>query len=205
MGNNLTINDKNIAKVITVLKYVNISFSETADSTKQIPGTSLETPFIDVLSIGTDDDYKFYKLLYGWSHLGVDAPLLVPNVDTTYEANWCSIKATNSNITLTVDEYDHQFQSPSFYIISDEPLCFRGETYDNAVKKNVKIDSVVLLDSNNKYKMTVNTYINGVVLVAGTPKNFVVKLLIYKDYSCSKYIGSININVTMIKPSGPGE
>ena len=42
MGNNLTINDKNIAKVITVLKYVNISFSETADSTKQIPGTSLE-------------------------------------------------------------------------------------------------------------------------------------------------------------------
>ena len=64
MGNNLTINDKNIAKVITVLKYVNISFSETADSTKQIPGTSLETPFIDVLSIGTDDDYKFYKLLY---------------------------------------------------------------------------------------------------------------------------------------------
>lgn len=130
---------------------------------------------------------------------------MVPNVDTTYEANWCSIKATNSNITLTVDEYNHQFQSPSFYIISDEPLYFRGETYDNAVKKNVKIDSVVLLDSNNKYKMTVNTYINGVVLVAGTPKNFVVKLLIYKDYSCSKYIGSININVTMIKPSGPGE
>lgn len=35
MGNNLTINDKNIAKVITVLKYVNISFSETADSTNK--------------------------------------------------------------------------------------------------------------------------------------------------------------------------
>lgn len=205
MGNNLTINDKNIAKVITVLKYVNISFSETADSTKQIPGTSLETPFIDVLSIGTDDDYKFYKLLYGWSHLGVDAPLLVPNVDTTYEANWCNIKATNSNITLTVDEYGHQFQSPSFYIISDEPLYFRGTTNDGAIQKDVKVNSVITNDEDNKYKMSLTIYINGVILTPGTPKNFVVKLLIYKDYSCSKYIGSININVTMIKPSGPGE
>ena len=205
MSNNLTINDKNIAKVITVLKYVNISFSETADSTKQIPGTSLETPFIDVLSIGTDDDYKFYKLLYGWCHLGVDAPLLVPNVDTTYEANWCSIKATNSNITLTVDEYGHQFQSPSFYIISDEPLYFRGTTNDGAIQKDVKVNSVITNDEDNKYKMSLTIYINGVILTPGTPKNFVVKLLIYKDYSCSKYIGSININVTMIKPSGPGE
>ena len=205
MGNNLTINDKNIAKVITVLKYVNISFSETADSTKQIPGTSLETPFIDVLSIGTDDDYKFYKLLYGWSHLGVDAPLLVPNVDTTYEANWCSIKATNSNITLTVDEYGHQFQSPSFYIISDEPLYFRGTTNDGAIQKDVKVNSAITNDEDNKYKMSITIYINGIVLTPGTPKNFVVKLLTYKDYSCSKYIGSININVTMIKPSGPGE
>ena len=186
-NDNLKIDGNDVTKIITVLKYVNINFSE--NNTKQVPGSNLEVPFIDISNTKSDNDYKYYKVLYSWHHLGVDAPLLVPNVDTTYEANWCNIKATNSNITLTVDEYGHQFQSPSFYIISDEPLYFRGTTNDE----------------DNKYKMSLTIYINGVILTPGTPKNFVVKLLIYKDYSCSKYIGSININVTMIKPSGPGE
>ena len=81
---------------------------------------------------------------------------MVPNVDTTYEANWCSIKATNSNITLTVDEYGHQFQSPSFYIISDEPLYFRGETYDNAVKKNVIMEVFlnIIMNINTTHQAT---------------------------------------------------
>lgn len=202
-NDNLKIDGKDVTKIIIVLKYVNINFSE--NNTKQVPGSILEVPFIDISNTKSDNDYKYYKVLYSWHHLGVDAPLLVPNVDTTYEANWCNIKATNSNITLTVDEYGHQFQSPSFYIISDEPLYFIGATNDGAIQKDVKVNSVITNDEDNKYKMSLTIYINGVILTPGTPKNFVVKLLIYKDYSCSKYIGSININVTMIKPSGPGE
>lgn len=53
--------------------------------------------------------------------------------------------------------------------------------------------------------MLMKIYINGVLVIPGTPKDFTVKVKIYKDYSCEKYIGYINVNVTMIKTTGPGE
>lgn len=115
------------------------------------------------------------------------------------------MKATNSKITLTLDEYDHQIQDKNFYMYADYPLYFKGQTNDGAIEKNVRIESTVLLDENNKYKMLMKIYINGVLVIPGTPKDFTVKVKIYKDYSCEKYIGYINVNVTMIKTTGPGE
>ena len=71
--------------------------------------------------------------------------------------------------------------------------------------RNITFETTVLLDENNKYKMLMKIYINGVLVIPGTPKDFTVKVKIYKDYSCEKYIGYINVNVTMIKTTGPGE
>ena len=209
MSNEIKINGKMVAKVATVIKYVTINFVETINntttSTNQIPGMVLEKPTLAVTSTGNDNQYKYYKVLYSWKHQGVDAPMLVPNTEATYTSNFCNMKATNSKITLTLDEYDHQIQDKNFYIHADYPLYFKGQTNDGAIEKNVIIESTVLLDENNKYKMLIKIYINGVLVIPGTPKDFTVKVKIYKDYSCEKYIGYINVNVTMIKTTGPGE
>ena len=68
MSNELKINGKMVAKVVTVIEYVTINFVETINntttSTNQIPGMVLEKPTLAVTSTGNDNQYKYMQNTY---------------------------------------------------------------------------------------------------------------------------------------------
>lgn len=200
MNNEIIINGQKAIKIVTVINYVNITFGDY--NTKQIPGTTLEKPSIDIQLIESNKTYNYYKVLYSWKYLGLDAPLIVPNNDTVYEPNFINIEATKETINIMWDKYE-QNQNNSFYITSIYPLYFKGETMDGIIKKDVRIERVTIIE-NNKYKMTLNFHVNGITNLVSS-KEFNVMLSIYKDYSCTKYLGYINVKIKMYVTSGPGE
>lgn len=206
MSSNLILKDKNVAKVVNVLKYVTLTFNgDTTITKKQIPGEIMEKEFLNIKYKEDDIDFKYYDILYSWLHGDVEAPIIVPSVDETYTPKWCSIKATNSEVMLSYNEYGYQTQSNSFCIYSPEPLYFKGETLDGAITRNVTVTSPMLLESDGRYKIPLTFNVNGVEVIPGTPKTFKVKLSIFKDRIYSKYLGYIEISVRITNSSGPGE
>ncbi len=206
MSNNLIVNDKNVAKAVTVLKYVTLTFNaDTPIIKRQIPGEIMEKEFLDIKHKSDVTGFKCYDILYNWLHGNEEAPIIVPNVDETYTPNLRSIKVTNSEVVLSYNEYGYQNQSNSFYIYSFDPLYFKGETLEGTITRNVTVASSVLLESDTTYKISLTFNINGVEVISGTPKTFTVKLSIFKDRMYSKYLGYIEIKVKIINTSGPGE
>lgn len=206
MNNNLIINDENVAKIVTILKYVTLTFNDNIPIVrKEVPGEIMDKPFIGIINNGTDTTFKYYKILYSWLHGTEDAPIIVPNNDEIYNPNWCNIKVSNYTLNIFYDQNGNQHQDSTFNVYSDEPLYFKGETQEGGVTRNVKIRGPILLESNNKYRMPLSFIVNGVVVSPGIPKNFTVKVSIYKDRICSKYLGYINVSVKIINTSGPGE
>lgn len=67
--NNIILNNQNVKKVETILNYVNITFLEASNyNSLQLPGTILKKPFLDVVNISNNTNYKNYKALYSWKH-----------------------------------------------------------------------------------------------------------------------------------------
>ncbi len=207
MSNNLIINDENVAKIVTILKYVTLTFTGIVpvSISRQIPGEIMEKPFINIKSISEDSSFKYYNVLYNWLHESEEAPILVPSINEIYTPNWCNIKVSNFTLNICYDQYGGQHQDDSFYIYSDEPLYFKGETQEGNIVRNVSITNPILVESSGQYQMPLTFNINGVTVLPGSPKDFTVKISIYKDRICSKYLGYINILTKVTNTSGPGE
>lgn len=208
MNDNLIINDKNVARVLTVLKYVTLTFhGDLTVVKKQIPGEVINAPVVDAQKDPVSDyneNYNYYYLLYNWEKGGLPMSLLVPNIDTDYDAYWCSIKVPKSELQIVYSTYD-QTQVGSYVINSQKPLYIRGETMDGSILRNVTINNNMTVASDNSYNLNLAFNINGASVAAGTSKIFDVKLSFYKDRICTKFIGLIYINIKLFNSTGPGE
>lgn len=207
MSENLIINDSNVVKVVTILKYVTLTYNGISPIVinRQIPGEIMEKPLVDVQHVSVDSNFKYYKVLYSWLHGSEDSPILVPSINGTYTPNWCNIRVSNFTLIISYDQYGGQHQDDTFNVYSDEPLYFKGETLDGAITRNVSITNPILVESSGQYRMPLTVNINGVVVLPGAPRDFTVKVSIYKDRICSKYLGYINIATQVANTSGPGE
>ena len=205
MSDNLIINNKDVAKVVTILKYVTITFDEISIVRKAIPGEVIDVPTVDVIKKSTSNDQTIYQLLYDWKSGNVSMPILAPNTDKTYTPSWCIIKVPNENVNLVFSSSGTQTQSSTYLINSEEPLYIKGETMDGSIKRNVTVDNSISIANNNTYNLSLTFNINGIAVGLGTQKTYTVKLSLYKDRICSKYIGYINIIIKVTSSVGPGE
>jgi len=104
MSNNLIINDTNVAKVLKILKYVTLTFNGIPSPVidKQIPNDLINAPEVPAQGGSIISGLKNYTLLYNWKKQSDNShmPILVPNIDTTYIPNWCTIKVPTNAVAI---------------------------------------------------------------------------------------------------------
>ena len=176
MGDNLIINDAKVKKVITVLKYVTLTFSgiNPLQSLNAVPGEQIIPPFIGAQLGETLDTTIEYNLLYNWIYLDVPMPLLVPTKDATYEAEWCLIKVPKATLEIVCSSYGTQNQVGNYIINSEYPLYIRAETWEGSILRNVSVKNNINVAVDSTYNQYLTFDINGVSVIPGTQKNFII-------------------------------
>lgn len=206
MNSNLIIKDQSVAKVVTVLKYVTLTFNGDKQVIKrQIPGEITEKEKIDIKFVSQENVNNNYKILYNWLYNDIEAPLLVPNIDEDYYPNWCYMWVPVEAVLLYYNSSNYQTQEKDFIIRSTKPLYFKGETLDGNLVKNVSINRTIKTENENDFRVNLTFNIKDINVIPGSTKTFQVKLSIYKDHIFSKYLGYINISVKVTSTTGPGE
>ena len=202
-------NLQNTLRITNVVNYVNISFvfnQSRTDTILQIPGSEMIKPQVeDPVYDRTVNGRKYYNVLYEWKNDDVSIPLLVPNINSSYDAVYKEFDIPNSQTIINYNEYGNQIMSPAFFLNSDSPLYFKGSTVENGITKDVYINSVCSLNANEKYSHHLDFIISNVDLGAGEQKTYSVNLKIYKDIVKSKYLGKITLSVKVVSTAGPGE
>lgn len=205
----MQINNSNVAQIVKIIKYITLSFIdtyETIPSQQRVPGEFLEFFSIDPVYIQTIGNNKQYSLFYDWVHNNVSMPLLVPNTNTTYTALRCEVLVPNGTINMSVNEYGGQTLDNLFRVICINPLYFTAVTSENNIDKPFAISQSIILDTQtNKYLHNLLFDISDANVVPGTPKQYVVRLSIYKDKLRSKYLGTISFTFELVKTTGTGE
>lgn len=196
-------------RIVTVVSYVNISFvfnQSRTENISQIPGSEMIKPQVeDPVYDRIVSDRKYYNVLYDWKNNGVSIPLLVPNINSSYDADYKEIDIPNSQTIINYSEYGVQTMSSLFILNSDCPLYFKGSTVENGITKDVYVNSVCSLNANERYSHNMGFVVSNADLEAGGQKTYSVDLNIYKDVIKSKYLGKINFSVKVVSTAGPGE
>lgn len=207
--NNENRNLQNTLRIVTVVSFVNISFvfnQSRTENISQIPGSEMIKPQVeDPVYDGIVNGRKYYNVLYDWKNNGVSIPLLVPNINSSYDADYKEIDIPNSQTIINYSEYGDQTMSSLFILNSDCPLYFKGSTVENGITKDVYVNSVCSLNANERYSHNMGFVVSNVDLDAGEQKTYSVDLKIYKDVIKSKYLGKINLSVKVVSTAGPGE
>lgn len=207
--NNGNRNNQTTLRIVTVVSYVNISFVFNQSQTEiisQIPGSEMIKPQVkDPVYDRTVNGIKYYNVLYDWKNNNVSIPLLVPNINSSYEADYIEIDIPNSQVIINYSEYGDQTMPSLFILNSDYPLYFKGSTVENGTTKDVYVNSACSLNANERYSHNMGFVVSNVDLEPGTQKTYSVDLKIYKDVIKSKYLGKINFSVKVVSTAGPGE
>ncbi|MBP5407852.1 MAG: hypothetical protein J6Y42_01770 [Bacilli bacterium] len=207
MNNNIIVNNSDVAKVIKIVKYVNITFSTNpSNPQKLIPGSYFRDFLpLNVVEFDYNSDHRnYYKTVYDWKNNNVSIPLLVPNTNKTYIADYCEFDFSDLDAVINYSQTGQQTMARVYEVYSDEPLYFTATTTEGNETKEVYVNATCSLNS-NRYKYSLSFYVSDVSVVPGTPKTYTTIISLFKDYNCSKYLGEVQIEIIVVSSAGPGE
>lgn len=201
-------NISNISQIIKIIKYVDINFNVNNDTYRSyhlVSNTLLDVPVKEPIYLGIINSKKNYNVTYDWIHNNVSYPLLVPSIDTTYQALLIPLTIPNEQARIVCDSYNHQSMGQTYILLFDYPLYFKATTIEDLIEKEVLVDVVYTINQDNTYNHELSFNISDVNIIPGTPKDYVINLELYKDLLKTKYIGTIQIEAQISSTVIPGD
>lgn len=208
--NNINTTNPDIARVVTIVRYVDINFNVNNvlyESHHLIPNTLLETPIHEPIYLGISNSKKRYNVIYDWTYNNVSYPILVPDINTTYQASLILLTIPDEQAHILCDSYGKQRMGSFYNLTFTYPLYFKATTIeiDSDIEKEVLVDPTYVVNQDNTYTHQMNFVITDPILIPGIPKNYTITLELYKDLLKTKYIGSITLSANISSTITPGD
>lgn len=172
-------NISNISQIIKIIKYVDINFNLNNDTYRSyhlVPNTLLDVPVKEPIYLGIINNKKNYNVTYDWIHNNVSYPILVPSIDTTYQALLILLTIPNKQARIVCDSYNHQSMGETYILLFDYPLYFKATTiedlietnlyycksryYDPEVRRWISIDDISYIDNDSAVGINLWCYCN---------------------------------------------